>query len=256
MKRVILGFGMMAITCTQAHATTSVDAQPQWENLLERGDRLARQSSARKRVQGANLMLRSYQMAPGKFRTLVAASRACMLRGFETKSSGRMRYWGERGWKLSKELIRRWPKRAQGYAWAAIHVGLIAKGSSHASVFFRGLHIQLEKMAKAAVKRNSLVYDGLGHRVLGRYYYRLPWPMRNLNKSLKHLRLAYILSPHDANGLLFYAETLWAKGKKRKARKIYRACGKLKLKHRLRNFVQVSGRDSILKCRIWLRKKR
>ncbi len=257
MKRVILGCLLSGTIMGTAEARLpQVEAQTRWKVLLKQGDDLAQSASSSQRVKGANILLRAYQLAPGKLRTMAAASRACMLLGFETRSKSKMRYWGERGWKISKQMIRRWPKSSEGYTWAAIHVGLIAQGSSHASVFFRGLHIQIENMAKASVRINPVAHGGIGHRILGRYYYMLPWPMRNLKKSLKHLRTSYILSSYDANTQLFYADTLWAKGQKRKAKAIYRSCAKKKLRHALRSPVQISGRDAILKCRAWLRKHR
>jgi hypothetical protein len=220
-----------------------------WVAMLDKGEQLANASNARQRMQGTQLLFRSQKLAPAEFKTLVAACRASMLRGFASRRGDEMVRWGKEGWGYAREIVKRWPERAEGYAWSAILLGLISKGSAPATVLFNGYHTQMEKMAQMAIQRDARTYQGIAQRILGRYYYRLPWPMRDIKKSHRYLRASYRLNPHDAIGMFYYADTLWEIGQKATAKRIYERCAKHPLNHPLTNPVQLPAWEVVQRCR-------
>ncbi|MCK6513374.1 hypothetical protein L6R29_25885 [Myxococcota bacterium] len=220
-----------------------------WVAMLDKGEELANAVNSHQRLQGTQLLLRSQKLAPSEFKTLVAASRASMLRGFASSKPEEMVRWGKRGWAYGREIVRRWPERAEGYYWSAIHLGLISKGSAPTTVLFNGYHTQMEKMAQIGIQKSPDSYLGIGQRILGRYYFRLPWPMRDVNKSLRYLRVAYRLAPNDALAVFYYAETLWELGQKDTAKALYRRCAKIPSNRPLAHPVQLPMRDAVQRCR-------
>lgn len=256
MKKMMTLMAMMACV-----GTSQAEAQPRgshrgvrsskaaWVAMLDKGEQLSNAVHPHQRLKGTQLLLRSQKLAPSEFKTLVAASRASMLRGFASSKPEEMVRWGKRGWSYGREIIKRWPDRAEGYYWSAIHLGLISKGSAPATVLFNGYHTKMEKMAQIGIQKAPSAYQGIGHRILGRYYFRLPWFMRDVKKSLRYLRVAYRHAPNDALAVFYYAETLWELGQKETAKALFRRCAKLPIHHLLVSPIQLPMRDAVQRCR-------
>jgi cyclopropane fatty-acyl-phospholipid synthase-like methyltransferase len=182
---------------------------------------------------------------------LEAESRASMMAGIEEPK--KMERWARRGLRYAEEMMRRWPLRAEGYSWAAIHTGHLAQAIHPFAAFTQGLPGKMERYAKRAHQLSPMLYRGAAARLLGRYYYALPWPARNLHRSLRYLRYAYQLDRKDANGRFFLAQTLEALGKRREARELYRGCAASALRHPFQHLAQTPAVESIRACRRWMK---
>lgn len=223
-------FGMVMISAwyvwgdskTQAEAPLSSAIQ----KMLKEGHQLTRAKKKIDRIRGAYMLLKAYESAPIRFETLVGVCRASSQMAFESESNAEIKRWGKKGWEHAKMLVSRWPNRAEGYFWSSINMGQYARGGGVWVAITEGLAGKIEKMARESIKRNAKLYNGGAQRILGRYFYKLPWPMRNLQKSLGYLQTSHRLSPNDPTAQLFLADTLWALGKKVEARKLYQDCAK------------------------------
>jgi tetratricopeptide (TPR) repeat protein len=223
------------------------------ERLQQQVEVLLKRSTTARIRRASALLLRVQALAPQRWEGLVAASRACLLMGFLPSESAKKAVWGRKGLRYAERLMRRWPKRAEGFVWAAVHTGLVAQGINPFAAFVQGLPAKMEKYALQAYRLQPTVYRGAASRLLGRYYFALPWPARNLQKSHKHLRLAYQLDPSDANGTFFLAETLTALGQRDAARPLFRRCAQTPSTHPLRHANQTPARDAILTCQRLIR---
>lgn len=216
--------------------------------LLVEGSKLLQQRSREDKDTGADLLLRANRLAPDHFETLVAATRAFFVKSNLTSDKKKMASFAQQGWAKAEILIRRWPQRAEGYYWACVNIGKYAQGSGVWVAMTKGLAKKIEEMALAALKRDPSLYKGASQRALGRYFYMLPWPMRNLDRSLAYLEDAYRQDPSDLNGILFLADTLRALGRKDRAQRLYRTCAFKKDEH---SVLQSTNTD----CRRWLASK-
>lgn len=221
--------------------------QPLWKKLVGKGMALTVSTSKRQRHKGMGLLLRAHRLAPQELEAMVGAARVYMLLGFGQPK--RMARWGNRGWAIAKKMKQRWPGRAEGYLWSAIHIGLVAQGISPMSAFFRGLHKQIEKMAKASIQRDPSLYHGVAQRLLGRFFYKLPWPMKRMKQSRQYLSSAYRMAPYQPHGLLFYGETLKAMGQRYYAKRMFRRCAKAPLQQAFNNPAQLPVDDVVAQCR-------
>lgn len=194
---------------------------------MKRADQLSKGYSHKAKRKAAKAWLKAHELAPDRFETMVAAARACNMLANTSKRKADIKRWGKRGWALAKKIKKRWPKRAEGYFWAAVNAGQYARGGGVWVAISKGLAAEVEKMCRASLKRNKHLYKGAAQKVLGRYYFRLPWPMRKLQRSLKYLNQARKLAPNDPSVLRFLADVYKYQGKKAKATTFYKRCARM-----------------------------
>ena len=250
-----LGCAIFCLFCCGVPALVFAAPQPRaraaktskWAAMLARADQLDKAKSKADKRKAADLMLKAYALAPRKRRSLIAAARACLIRAMLTKKGRDIVAWGRRGVKYAKQLMARWPNRAEGYFWASVNYGQYARGGGILVAITKGLAGKIEKMAIKSFRRDSSLYEGAAQRVLGRYYYRLPWPMRNLKKSALYLEHALKRFPKHTGNQFYLAETLWARGKKARALQLYRRCAKARS-------LKSSHANTGIRCYKWLRK--
>lgn len=236
---------MSGIHAPVAQAEPPVDLA-KWKSLIKKGQALRWTHKKKLQLRRADLLWKAYLMNPKPFRSLEVGSIACNLRARHEKKGSRIKMWSKSGLVLAKEMRKRWPKRAEGYFWTAIHWGQYARGGGVWVAMTQGIAGKIVKYSEASLKRNRKVYRGGAQRVLGRYYFKVPWPWRRLKKSLKYLREAYKLAPRDSGGMLFLGETLLALKKKKEARIFMKKCASQWTKGLRKN-----ASPSI--CRKWLK---
>jgi tetratricopeptide (TPR) repeat protein len=207
-----------AALCAQEAST------PKIRKLLDEGAALLKSHDPQARKRGAYLLLQTYKQAPIRFDTLLGATRACNQLAGDTKDKNEMKRWGKEGWFYAKQIIKQWPQKAEGYFWSSINIGQYARGGGVWVAMTQGLAGKIEQMALESIKRDRKLYKGGAQRILGRFYFSLPWPMKKIDKSIAYLREALQLSPHDPTGIRFLAEALWDKGLRDEARKLFRLC--------------------------------
>ncbi len=216
----------------------------QW---LKKGHWLTRQYSKFSHLAGARLLLKAYKARPLHFQALLAASKACHFFAKHSSSKKKIRYWGQRGYKYALSMTKRYPRRAEGYFWSAVNAGHHARGGGVWVALTKGLAGKIERNAKKSVKLNPKLYGGAGQKILGRLYYRLPWPMKRLKKSEMFLRQNYKLSPRDPVVMFYLGETLWSRNKRKEARRLFKRCASLL-------HTSMHTKAAPRRCRRWLKK--
>jgi len=96
---------------------------------------------------------------------------------------------------------------------------LYSLGISILKALAEGLEGEFRKHCEASYKIDKTYEGGAPAREFGRFWFKLPWPKRNLKKSLRLLQEAVALGPKRVMNHLFLGETLMAIGKKADGRK-------------------------------------
>ncbi len=162
-------------------------------------------------LKGARLLLKAHEAGPQTFEGVVAASHAWFLRSVWAKTPQRREQAATRGVRYARRLIETWPKRAEGYYWAAVNLGMKARAMGITATISEGIPKQIESFALEALQRNRALYAGATQRLLGRFYYLLPWPLKKLERSIKLLEEAHEADPAHPSTQYYLAEALLEK---------------------------------------------
>jgi hypothetical protein len=94
------------------------------------------------------------------------------------------------------------------------------RGIGVVKALLQGLDREYYHGITRAVELGPSIDDGYAIVSLGRYYYELPWPLRNIDKSLEYYQqgLQYDFPPYRAATRFLMAESYLKKGEEGKAR--------------------------------------
>lgn len=110
------------------------------------------------------------------------------------------------------------PQGVEGHNYNALGISLYAFGKSIVKALMEGLAPKYEKQLDEAIAIDRGYGSGGLYSAYGRYWYTLPWPKRNLKKSLEYLITATKYSPTNMQMLDFLGDTYYVLGKKEDAR--------------------------------------
>ena len=111
------------------------------------------------------------------------------------------------------------PDGVEGQFLYAFAVGIYATNVGMAEVIFKGLSSKFESAVKRAYDLDKNYEDGSPIVALGRYYFQLPWPLRDIELSRTYLEEARRTHPNALFGRVYLAETYYTLGRKDEARK-------------------------------------
>ena len=160
---------------------------------------------------------------PDNYEALWKIARAYFITGDalpETEEfKNRHKECGEKGMSYAKRAVKVNPQGIEGHYYYGLSIAQYSIGISIVKALFRGLGPEYEKHIGKAIEINRL-YDYAGPlRAMGRYWYRLPWPKRNIDKSIDYLKEAEAFAPLSTRGRVYLAESCIKGGNKDCARK-------------------------------------
>ncbi|MBX5481298.1 MAG: hypothetical protein IRZ16_05550 [Myxococcaceae bacterium] len=135
--------------------------------------------------------------------------------------ASRLKYWeadgathekikaklGRESWELGERAVKVNSKGVEGHYYAGIGLGAYSQGVGVLTALSEGLEGKFNAHVDAAVKMNP-AYDNAGPLIAkGRYWYELPWPKRDLEKSKETLKKAIQTQPAALRAWLYLAET-------------------------------------------------
>ena len=125
---------------------------------------------------------------------------------------------GERGMSYAKRALQVNPEGIEGHYYYALSLAQYSIGISIVKALVKGLGPDYESHLEKALAINK-EYDYAGPlRALGRYWYRLPWPKRDLTKSIYYLEQSVESAPLSMRGYVYLAESYLKDGKKDRAK--------------------------------------
>jgi len=121
-----------------------------------------------------------------------------------------MRY-GERATDLN-------PSGIEGHYYYGLCLAKYTLGISFITALTEGLASKYEKHMERAIEINKN-YDSAGPlRALGKYWYEIPWPKRDLTKSIECLKEAVTAAPMNIRGHFYLAESYLKVGERELAK--------------------------------------
>lgn len=128
------------------------------------------------------------------------------------------RQLGKEGWDLGDRATKANPNGAEGLYFAAIGMGSYSQAVGILKAIGEGLEGEYNDRLDKSIKLND-DFDVAGPLVAkGRYYYELPWPKRNLEKSRETLGKVVARHPESLRAHLYLAESLLKDGEAKKAK--------------------------------------
>ncbi len=125
---------------------------------------------------------------------------------------------GKKGWDHAEAAKKIEPAKVDGYYWAAANIGAYSKGHGVVTALKEGLGDKFKQNAEKAAQINAAHDDGGPLRSLGRFYFSLPWPLTDLEKSRQYLTRALKIAPRSAINLYFMADLEREEGNEEEAR--------------------------------------
>ena len=162
------------------------------------------------------------ELDPDNYEALWKIARSYFVMGDslpETKEfKGRHKECGEKGMSYAGRALEVNPLGLEGHYYYGLSIAQYSIGISIIKALVKGLGPEYEKHIGKALEINKL-YDTAGPlRAMGRYWYMLPWPKRDIAKSITYLKEAEAAAPLSIRGHVYLAESYLKGGKKDLAR--------------------------------------
>ena len=192
-------------------------------SLLREGDVLWLQSTDPGRApKTIALYEKVLELDPDNYEALWKIARSYFIIGDalpETEEfKNRHKECGEKGMFYAKRAVTVNPQGIEGHYYYGLSIAQYSIGISIVKALIKGLGPEYEKHIGKAIAINKL-FDYAGPlRAMGRYWYRLPWPKRNIDKSIDYLKEAEAFAPLSTRGRVYLAESCIKGGKKDCAR--------------------------------------
>ena len=128
--------------------------------------------------------------------------------------------FGEKGYKWAEKMIALKPEGVAGHYFYTINLGNYGEGISILKALSVGLDKLYRQHGEKARALDPTFEAGGADRALGRFYFKLPWPKYDADKSGAHLRASIALGPRKLRGYSYLADTLIKEKKYDEAAKV------------------------------------
>jgi len=127
---------------------------------------------------------------------------------------------GKEGMKYGEKATRLTPDRIEGNYYYGLCVKSYADAVSVLTGLAESLKGSTQKAFETAYKLDKMYKNGGPIKALGRFWFVLPWPLKDIEDSLKYFEEHHKYFPEDSEGQVWYAEALIDDGRKAQARKL------------------------------------
>jgi hypothetical protein len=119
---------------------------------------------------------------------------------------------GKIAWEAGDKAIQANPADVRGHYFSGVGVGLYSEGVGILTALSQGLEGKFRERLLAALRIDKDFLDGAPQAVWGRYFFKLPWPKRDLDESIRVLRTAVRTHPGNWRAKLYLADALIVNG--------------------------------------------
>lgn len=115
---------------------------------------------------------------------------------------------GKAAWEAGDKAVAARPDDVRGHYFSGTGVGLYSEGVGILTALSQGLEGKFRDRIQTALKLDKDYLDGSPQVVWGRYFFRLPWPKRDVGQSIRVLREAAKAHPDNWRAKLYLADAL------------------------------------------------
>jgi len=220
---------ILVVSVCAASATTAAFAQGQtfeqrWDELWTRRD-TADAQNALARMAKAELA-KDPNSFEGNWRraSLLVWQADGAADGSELKAQ-----LGKLAWEAADKAALARPDDVRGHYFAGTGIGLYSEGVGILTALSQGLEGKFRDRIQAALKIDKDYIDGAPQVVWGRYFFKLPWPKRDVGESIRVLSAAVTQHPRNLRAKLYLADSLTDDGKGGDAKKLAQEAAEAKL---------------------------
>lgn len=125
----------------------------------------------------------------------------------------------KQAWDIAHKSVQSRPKQVEGQYYAGAGLGLYSEGVGIVAALAQGLEGKFREYSLAALRIDRTFLDGAPLVLWGRYFYKLPWPKRDVGQSIKVLTNTLAKHPRNLRAKLYLAEALLSDDRKAEAKK-------------------------------------
>lgn len=134
--------------------------------------------------------------------------------GERTTSDKKLAELGKKCVEHAEKAAKLKPDRVEGHYYTAVCWGTYSHGVSIPKALTQGVEGKFKSAAGKAEKIDPDYDDGAVLNAWGRFYFELPWPKRDLEKSQKFLERAMASAPCNLRTRWYLGETILKRGAK------------------------------------------
>ncbi len=113
---------------------------------------------------------------------------------------------GKKAWDAGDKAVAANPNDVHGQYNAGVAIGLYSEGVGIITALSQGLEGKFRDRIQAALRLDKDYLDGAPQVVWGRYFFKLPWPKRNVDEATRVLAQAVASHPHNLRAKLYLAD--------------------------------------------------
>lgn len=113
---------------------------------------------------------------------------------------------GRKAWDAADKAIAANAGDVRGHYNGAVGIGLYSEGVGIITALSQGLEGKFRDRIQAALRLDKDYLDGAPQVVWGRYFFKLPWPKRNVGEATKVLTEAVRTHPTNLRAKLYLAD--------------------------------------------------
>ncbi len=207
MRRIILG-GLLLIAVFALPCSILAD------DTIAKGDELFAQGGIENLLKSGDIYAQALAANPTSYEAAWKAARSYREYCNESKQKGIAGWqdickkFGKIGMQYGEKAIALNAKSVEGHFWFGCSVGNYSDGVSILTALKEGLKDKTQNSFEQAYALDKMYKNGGPVKALGRFWYVLPWPLNNKDKSMALLREYQQLFPNDAEGQVFLGELL------------------------------------------------
>ncbi len=115
---------------------------------------------------------------------------------------------GKRCWDAGEKAVALNQADVKGQYWAAVGMGLYSEGLGILSALSQGIEGKIKNRVELAIAADKDYLDGGPTMLFGRILWKLPWPKRDLDESIKLLRATLEAHPKNLRAKIYLADAL------------------------------------------------
>jgi len=126
--------------------------------------------------------------------------------------------YGKKGMEYAEKAKELDPEKIEGHYYFGLSAGTYSDGVSIIKALKEGLKGKTQDAFYEAYDINKMYDIGGPMLAIGRFWHTLPFPLRNKKRAEKYFKEHHEYFPNDPEGLVYYAELLIDRRKKKEAK--------------------------------------